>query len=93
MKISGIKDLSRAYAKQNDCTLAEAEEVMKKALSVITDAIIAGGVSFIGSFTIKVAERKERTGRNPKTKEEFTIPAHNSLKITCGKFLKEKLNP
>lgn len=91
--ISGIKDLARAYSKKYGCTISEAEDLMKKSLGVITDAIADGGVSYIGNFTIKTVARSERTGRNPLTKEEFTIPAHTGLKITCGKFLKSRLNP
>ena len=90
--ISGIKDLSRAYAKKHGCSLAEAEDLVKKALDVITDAITDGGISYIGNFTIETVQRKERVGRNPATKEEFTIPATTGLKIKCGKFLKQRLN-
>lgn len=91
--ISGIKDLSKAYAKRYGCTIAEAEESMKKALGVITDAIVDGGVAYIGNFTIETVVRKERTGRNPLTKEEFPIPESRALRIKCGKLLKKRLNP
>ena len=91
--ISGIKDLARAYSKKHGCSIAEAEDLMKKALNVVTDAIVDGGVSYIGNFTIEAVERKERIGRNPATKEEFTIPSTISLRIRCGKFLKNRLNP
>lgn len=90
--ISGIKDLSRAYAKKHNCTIAEAESLMKKALDVITDAISEGGVSYIGNFTIETVQRKERIGRNPATKEEFIIPATLGLRVKCGKLLKHRLN-
>ena len=90
--ISGIKDLARAYSKKHGCSISEAEGLMKKALDVITDAIIDGGVSYMGNFTIETALRKERIGRNPLTKEEFTIPATVGLRIKCGKFLKSRLN-
>lgn len=90
--LSGIKDLSRAYAKKYGCTLAEAEDLMKKSLGVITDAIADGGVSYIGNFTIEAVQRKERIGRNPATKEEYTIPSTIGLRIRCGKLLKQRLN-
>ena len=90
--MSGIKDLARAYSKKYGCSIAEAEVQLKKALSVFTDAIVDGGVSIIGDFTIERVCRKERIGRNPATKEEFLIPPTVSLRIKCGKLLKKRLN-
>lgn len=91
--MSGIKDCAKAYAKKHGVSIAEAEVVMKNAISVITDCIKSdGGVSFIGTFSIETVQRKERTGRNPATGESFTIPASVGLKIKCGKKFKEELN-
>ena len=90
--ISGIEDLARAYSKKHGCSISEAKEYMRKALDVVTDAIADGGVSYIGNFTIETVQRKERIGRNPATKEEFTIPSTLGLRIRCGKFLKKRLN-
>ena len=91
--ISGIEDLARAYSKKHGCSIAEAKICMKKALDVVADALVEGGVSYIGNFTIESVKRKERIGRNPLTKEEFPIPSTVGLRIRCGKFLKERLNP
>ena len=91
--ISGIEDLARAYAKKHGCSISEAKDLMKKALDVVTDAIVDGGVSYLGNFTIEAVRRKERIGRNPATNEEFTIPSVVGIRIRCGKFLKSRLNP
>ena len=91
--ISGIEDLARAYSKKHGCSISEAKDLIKKALDVVTDAITEGGVSYIGNCTIESVMRKERIGRNPLTKEEFTIPPTVGLRIRCGKFLKKRLNP
>ena len=90
--ISGIEDLARAYSKKHGCSISEAKDYMRKALDVVADAIVDGGVSYIGNFTIESIQRKERIGRNPATKEEFTIPSTVGLRIRCGKFLKKRLN-
>lgn len=91
--MSGIKDLAKRYAQNYNCTLAEAEDLIKKSLSVMTDAIAEdGGIAYIGNFTIETVQRKERVGRNPATKEEFPIPASVGLRIKCGKILKQRLN-
>lgn len=91
--MSGIEDLARAYSKKHGCSISEAKELMRKALDIVTDAIAEGGVSYIGNFTIESIVRKERIGRNPLTKEEYTIPSTVGLRIRCGKFLKKRLNP
>ena len=91
--VSGIKDLSKAYAKKYGCTNLEAEAAVKKVMAVFVDAIADGGVSVMGQFSIELAHRAERTGRNPATGETHTIPASVGLKIKCGKYLKTRLNP
>ena len=44
----------------------------------------------IGSF--KIIEKKERIGRNPKTKEIFTINARKTISFVSSKTLVKKLN-
>jgi nucleoid DNA-binding protein len=44
-------------------------------------------VTVAGFGTFKVANRKARTGRNPKTGEAITIEARNVPKFTAGKAL------
>ena len=90
---SGIRDCIKSYASLTGCPLSVADHVMRNAVEVIKNEIIEnGGVSFIGDFSIEVVSRKEKKGVNPSTGEPHVIPAHNTLKITTGKNLKEKLN-
>ena len=43
-----------------------------------------------GSF--KIIDKKERVGRNPKTKEEFIITARKSINFTASKNLHKNVN-
>ena len=43
----------------------------------------------VGFGTFKVAKRKARTGRNPKTGEAIKIKAKSVPKFTAGKALKD----
>ena len=43
-----------------------------------------------GTFTVK--HRKEREGRNPRTKEPITIPASNTVNFKPAPALKERIN-
>ncbi len=47
-------------------------------------------ISGLGSFEVK--ERAERKGRNPKTKEQITIPAAKYPAFSASKSLKESVN-
>lgn len=47
-------------------------------------------ISGLGSFEVK--ERVERKGRNPKTKEQITIPAAKYPAFSASKSLKESVN-
>lgn len=90
---SGIKKCIKSYASKTGCPLDVADTVMRTALEVIKDEIInSGGVSFIGDFSIEVVNRSERSSIHPITGVTYTIPAYNTLKITVGKHLKEKIN-
>lgn len=44
----------------------------------------------VGSFSLSV--RASRTGRNPQTGQEITIPEKKVVKFTTSKTLKESLN-
>lgn len=74
-------------------TKAEAQRMVDTVVDAICDAAITdGGVQFTGKFAISVKERAERTGKNPRTGEEITIPASKSLHIKTGKAIKDALN-
>jgi len=68
----------------------------KKALAAFLEGIKTGikkkkRVQLIGFGTFKVANRKARTGINPKTQEKLKIKASKSVRFVCGKALKASL--
>ena len=71
-------------------TTKEAQAAVDCVLSSITTALRQGdSVSLVGFGTFKVAERKARKGRNPRTGEEIDIAASKVPKFVAGKGLKE----
>ncbi|MDY0944337.1 HU family DNA-binding protein [Priestia megaterium] len=48
-------------------------------------------IQLLGFGTFEVRERAERTGRNPQTGEEMTIPASKVPAFKPGKELKEAI--
>ena len=81
--------------------IGEATEMPKKdaskALHAIIEAIqhsLAEGedVILVGFGSFKVAKRKERHGRNPRTGDPITIAATTVPVFSAGKTLKEAVN-
>lgn len=85
-----VETVQKALGK--DASKAEAE----RAVAAVVDSIKVGlkkskVVQLIGFGTFKVAERKARTGVNPKTRQKIKIPKSKTVKFSVGKDLKSKL--
>ncbi len=70
------------------------ESVAKAAVNAVFAAIeeaLANGdeVKIAGFGSFKVKERKARTGRNPRTKEEIVVPASKAPSFSPAKALKD----
>lgn len=50
-------------------------------------------INITGLGIFKVADRKAREGRNPRTGEAIHIPASKKLRFTASKILKEAVVP
>jgi DNA-binding protein HU-beta len=71
----------------------DVDAVVAATVAAIEQALVNGEkvqISGLGSFDVK--ERAERTGRNPKTKEQITIPAAKYPAFSASKSLKESVN-
>ena len=75
-------EISRELADRKDMPLADAIKAVDGVIDIMKDAFKNGRNVYLrglGSFVIK--ERKERTGRNPRTGEVIIIPAHKEVKF------------
>jgi DNA-binding protein HU-beta len=69
------------FAEKTGMSKKDAAKAVNAFFEVTADALKAGDkVVFPGMFKAEVSERKERTGRNPMTGKEITIPAKKSIK-------------
>lgn len=83
-------ELIDAVAQTADLTKADAGKAIDAFTAVVKDALQNGDtITLVGFGTFKVAERAERQGLNPKTKQAITIPAARVPKFTAGKTLKD----
>ena len=80
-------------AKKSGLTKAQSTDALNAFIATIGEAMQANdSVSLVGFGTFSVKDRKARTGRNPKTGEELSIPASKVPSFKAGKNLKERLN-
>ncbi len=83
-------ELVEAMATQAGITKKDAEAALNAFTGVVTEELKKGEkVQLVGFGTFEVAERAERTGRNPQTGEEMTIAACKAPKFKAGKALKD----
>ena len=83
-------ELIASVAAEAGMSKKDAEKAVNAALAAITEELKNGGkVSLVGFGTFEVRERAERKGRNPRTKEEITIPASKLPAFKAGKALKD----
>ena len=83
-------ELISAVAEKAGLSKKDTEKVINATFETITEELVAGEkVALVGFGGFDVKTRNERMGRNPKTKEEITIPASRVPQFKAGKALKE----
>ena len=86
-------ELVAAIADKSELSRKNAEKALKAFIDVVTEELVKGEkVQLVGFGTFEVAERPERTGRNPQTKKAIKIPASKAPKFKAGKALKDIIN-
>jgi len=86
-------ELIEAVANKTALTKKDAGLAVEAIIGTITVALEDGDkVSLVGFGTFDTKVRTERIGRNPKTKEEITIPASRIPGFKAGKVLKDAIN-
>jgi len=86
----GKKELTEAISQKNELPKAQAGRVLETLVEEIKSALKSGKkVNLAGLGVLRVAERKARMGRNPKTGETIQIPAKKTIKFRASKDLKQ----
>ena len=85
-------DLIVKIAEESGLTKVNAERALNAFTKSVENVLVKEGkLTLTGFGTFQVEERKQRTGRNPRTGEEITIPASKVVKFRPGKLLKESV--
>ena len=83
-------ELVNAIAQKTGQTATSVNETLSAFESVVTAAVAGGDkVQLPGFLTFDRAERAARTGRNPATGMEISIPASTVPRVKAGKSFKD----
>ncbi len=86
-------ELVAAMAEKAQLSKKDAEAALKAFTDVVAEELQKGEkIQLVGFGTFEVSERAARTGRNPQTGEDMTIPASKAPKFKAGKALKDSIN-
>ncbi len=86
-------ELISALAESTNSTKKDSEVFLKAFLDTVVGTLEKGEkVQLVGFGTFEVRDRKERVGRNPRTKEEIQIPASKVPVFKPGKEFKTTVN-
>ena len=87
------KNLSNKIYKVLGFSKNLSQKIVDDFFEILVSEIIKSNRVKISSFgTFKVINKKERIGRNPKTKIEAKISSRKVVKFKPSMFIKEKLN-
>ncbi|MDY0942391.1 MULTISPECIES: HU family DNA-binding protein [Priestia] len=83
-------ELVDAVATKSELTKQDSKKAVDALFETISNTLAKEEkIQLVGFGTFEVRERAERTGRNPQTGEEMTIPASKAPAFKPGKELKE----
>lgn len=83
-------ELIAKVAADAELSKKDAEKAVNAIIEGITGALQAGDkVALVGFGTFETRKREARKGRNPRTKQEITIPASVAPAFKAGKALKD----
>lgn len=86
-------DFVSSVAAKAGLSKADAKKAVDAFCETVSEVLKAGDkLALVGFGTFSVAERGERQGINPATKQPITIAAKKSAKFKGGKELTEALN-
>jgi DNA-binding protein HU-beta len=86
-------ELITKVAEKTGFTKKDAEKAANAVFDAIVETLASKEkVQIVGFGAFEVHDRKERKGRNPRTKEEITIPASSYPVFKVGKSFKDAVS-
>ncbi len=87
------QELIEKLAEKSHMSKSDSKKTLDALLETISESLAKGdSIQLMGFGTFKTAERKARTGRNPRTGKPVTIAAKKVPTFTPGNALKNAVN-
>ena len=86
-------ELIALVADKSGLSKKDSEKAVNAVVDAVTETLQAGDkVQLVGFGVFEVKNRAARMGRNPKTKEQITIPASSVPVFKAGKAFKDAID-
>ena len=85
-------DLAKFVSKKKGFSLSLSKDLIDKLIEVLIFCITRNRLILKNIGTFSVVRKNSRIGRNPKTKQEHIIKAHNSIMFKPSQSLLKKIN-
>ena len=86
------QDLIHIISKKIGFSKNLSKKILKDFILILNLNISYGNLNLKNFGTFKLLNKKERIGRNPKTKKKHTITARKSVSFSPSKIISENLN-
>ena len=89
-----IKELAlRIYGEARSDTISICSQFCDKLVDIISEELEFGeDIKWKGFLSVKLIDRKERRGRDPKTNQVVTYPPVRMIRCRMSKTIKNKVN-
>ena len=85
-------DLTKSLSRKTGYSILYSKKLIEDLINIFKIEIKKNNLSLKNLGSFKVIQKKERIGRNPKTKENFTISSRKTLSFHPSKRLLQNLN-
>jgi len=85
-------DLSKSISKNIGLPVSLSKKLTEDLLEILSDKIKNNDLNLKNLGSFKIIDKKERIGRNPKTKEEFLIKSRKSISFIASKNFISDIN-
>ena len=86
------KDISKRIKSKIGLSVSYTDKISDNVIIILKDIIKVKELNIKNFGSFKIINKKERTGRNPKTKENYLIKARKSISFKCSKNLNDRIN-
>ena len=86
------KDIIKSLNNATGFSLSFSKKLIDDLIIVIIQNIKSGNLTLKNLGTFKIIEKKQRLGRNPKTKDPFIISARKTIKFTTSQKILQNIN-